>query len=361
MTTPAAHKLSAFDQGCNWLASAFRKQLSRGSITADGPEEPPPPVVLPSLVALREYHEAESQRYAARYRSAFVINFLLGLVAVAIALVPLAGLLSEHALHAWGPLLTLAEMACIIAILLLHMAGREQHKAGVLSKVLAQLRFRPNQAWRRNWVEQRLYAEQLRYGELFVGFPGEVIVPAHDATHLLNMGLDSKLLEWFLKDGARCAPQPLDQPSLACYQAYMGYEIENQRVYHGNNAARCHQIHHRLHGWANLAFWLTLLGCLLHLVWHAPLLSVLAAFLPALAATCHGIISAGEYAKVAEVSHQMALALAQLQKQFVKAGAAGTPQEQAAALRAVLMQLYELTISEARGWHLAMRDKDINR
>jgi len=359
MTDTSSLKSSAFDIACNWLAKGFRKQLSRGSTISPEPEKVAPPLSLASLERKRLYHEGESGRYSARYRSAFVINFVLGLVAVAIALVPLAGVLGEHALHEFGPALTMAEMMCIVAILLFHIAGREQHHPSKLSKLLQKLGFKPNQAWRRKWVEHRLYGEQLRYGVLFIGFPGEVIPPEHDASHLLDMGLESALRSWFESHGQACLTQPLDQASLKRYQDYLEFVIEEQRVYHGNNAARCNKIHHRLHGWANLAFWLTLAGCALHLFWHAPLLSALAAFFPAMAATCHGIINAGEYAKLADVSNKMQAALALLQKQLAKAGAAGAPAQQAAALRAVLLQLYELTISEARGWHLALRDKDI--
>lgn len=366
---------SRFDAACSWLAGAFRKQFSRGSVTTNGPTRLDPPVALPSLVLQQEYYEHESMRYGSRYRSAFLVNFLLGLTAVGIALVPLAGLLDDHALHTWGAALTVAEMACILAILMLHLVGREQphaahghhghqdhagHHGGGAGRVLRLFGIAPNQAWRKNWVENRLYTEQLRYGELFVGFPGAVIVPGHDASHLLDMGLDSALRRWFEQEGAACRAQPLDAAYMTRYRAYLAYMIENQRVYHANNGARCHQIHHRLHSLGNLAFWLTLAGCLLHLVWHAPLLSVLAAFLPATAAVCHGIISAGEYAKLADVSDQMQAALAKLQRTQATADAAPTLERQAAALHDVLQQLYDLTISEARGWHLAMRDKDIH-
>lgn len=354
-----AQKSSTFDLGCGWIADAFRRQLSRGSVIQDGPARLPPPLALPSLVALREMHERESQRYAARFRSAFLVNFLLGLSAVAIALVPLAGVLDEHLMHALAPVLTLMEMACILSILLLHLAGREQPHHVRFGFPARLLPFALNQSWRKRWVEERLYAEQLRYGELFIGFPGEVIAPGHDSSHLLDMGLDSAFRRWYQDQGRACPPQPLTAHYVAQYRAYMGHLIDDQCVYHGNTAERCHRIHHRLHAWATRAFALTIVGCMLHLFWHAPLLSVLAAFLPAFAATCHGILSAGEYAKLSDVSRQMQAALTLLRRRVDDIDERAGPAAATTVLRGVLLELYELTISEARGWHLAMRDKDI--
>jgi hypothetical protein len=352
-------KLSAFDVGCRRVAEGFRRNMSRASHQLPYPPALALPLALPSMAKLRREYEHESQRYAARFRSAFLVNFLLGLLAVAIALVPLSGLLDEHALHALGSVLTLAEMACILSILLLHLAGREQQHGGVLAPLARILPFSINQSWRKRWVEYRLYAEQLRYGELFIGFPGEVIAPGHDASHLLDMGINNAFRAWYQENGVACQAQRLDQDYVGRYAAYLSNLIEEQRVYHCNTAARCHAIHHRLHAWASGAFWLTLAGCALHLWWHAPVLSVLTALLPAFAATCHGILSAGEYAKLADVSRQMAVALAALERKVAAGMAQESLNDRAATLRTVLLQLYELTISEARGWHLAMRDKDI--
>lgn len=352
-------KLSTFDLGCGWIAESFRRKLSNGTELQAGPAKLPPPLSLPSLEALRSVHEYESQRYAARFRSAFLVNFLLGLAAVAIALVPLTGLLDEHAMHALAPALTVMEMACIFSILLLHLAGREQPHHVRFAFLAHFLPFAINQSWRSRWVEERLYAEQLRYGELFIGFPGEVVAPGHDSSHLLDMGLDSAFRRWYLREGSACPPQPLTGAYMAQYRAYLCNLMEDQCIYHGNTAKRCHQIHHRLHVWATRAFTLTIVGCVLHLVWHAPLLSVLAAFLPAFAATCHGILSAGEYAKLGDVSRQMQAALVHLRHRIDGIDEDSGLPAAAALLRGVLLELYELTISEARGWHLAMRDKDI--
>lgn len=351
--------LSIFDRSCGRLANAFRNKLSHGCVLAVGPGPVAAPIVLPTLDVLRTGHEQESQRYAARFRSAFLVNFMLGLAAVAIALIPLSGLIGEHSLHTLGPVFTLLEMACILSILALHLAGREQPHHDRFAFMTRRLPFTMNQSWRKRWVEQRLYAEQLRYGELFIGFPGQVIAPGHDSSHLLDMGLDSAFQRWFLIHGTACQAQPLTVPYMTRYRAYLCYLIDDQIVYHANAAQRCHRIHHRLHAWATAAFGLTLMSCVAHLVWHAPVLSVLAALLPAFAATCHGILSAGEYAKLADVSRQMQAALAHLRARIDAIGSDVSLPTSAKVLQQVLAELYELTISEARGWHLAMRDKDI--
>lgn len=312
------------------------------------------PLYTPSLLTPQTDYEAASTRYSNRYRAAFLINFTLGFVAVALALVPLSGLLSEHQLHGYALPLTLAEVACILIILLIHWYGRDSkldHSG--LSHLLKQVGLRNiNQGWRGRWATMRLAAEQVRYADLMLGFPGGKL----PANHLLNeVGQDSAdIARQLAQLSATCPDAPSDAAYNARYRRYFIELIAHQCSYHEANALRYHRIHHRLHRIADTCFYLTLLACLSHLVWHHPVLSVLAAGLPALAAACHGILASGEFAKLSEQSEDMSKSLAAL-KQQVDAHS----EEAGEVLRQQVTTFYDLVIREALGWHVTLRDKDV--
>jgi len=80
--------------------------------------------------------------YADRYRSAFLLAFLIAATAVGLALLPLAlGLLPHH----WAEIAFFAlEFVAIVAILALVLLGRHQH-------------------WHERWIDYRLTAELVRH------------------------------------------------------------------------------------------------------------------------------------------------------------------------------------------------------
>jgi hypothetical protein len=315
-----------------------------------GPVPPlTPPGTLanaPQLAAPEDY-EATATLYGNRYRGAFVLNFSLGFVAVLLALIPLAGLLDEHLLHEIAPLLTVAELSTIFIILLIHLYGRDPETYGVATGWL-----KINQGWRQRWGHARLAAEHVRYSDLMLGFPGRQL---HAGGMLDNAGPHYRETARTLGAlAAQCAVAPADEHYTGAYRAHFLDVIRYQSAYHRNNAQRYHHIHHRLHQIASWCFYLTLLVCLAHFGLHHPALSVLAALLPALAATCHGLLAAGEFHKLSEQSHDMGKALGNLEKEVMADSAAPL-----STLEGQVLAFFGLVVQDAIGWHVTLRDKDV--
>ncbi|CAJ0816191.1 hypothetical protein [Ralstonia flaminis] len=333
-----------------WIFRTFRDRM--GGRAHAGPDVTP--LYTPSLLAPTIDYEAESMRYSNRYRAAFLINFSLGFVAVALALTPLSGLVPEHELHAYGWALTLSEVLCISIILLIHWYGRDSERdASLPSRLLKRIGLRKiNQGWRGRWASMRLAAEQVRYADLMLGFPGSKL-PVNNLlgdTGQENLEIARHLAELSTK----CPDAPENAAYNARYRRYFTQLIASQRHYHKVNAHRYHRIHHRLHRIADACFYLTVIACVSHFWWHHPVLSVLAAGLPALAAACHGILASGEFAKLSEQSEEMSESLKALEQQI-------DPHAQDAGdrLRQQVTTFYDLVIREALGWHVTLRDKDV--
>lgn len=335
----------------------FEKAFLTFRNTLGGAAGPVPPIVplphAPQLVTPVDY-EAVAMLYSNRYRGAFILNFSLGFLAVLLALIPLSGVLSEHTLHAIALYLTLAEVACIVVIMLIHWYGRDPvaYNGTAGSRVLRRLGLTNiNQGWRQQWGHARLAAEHMRYIDLILGFPG---IQLHDEGILEQAGEAHRETAATLRAlGEQCPTAPANDAYIDTYLVHFLSVIRNQRAYHNNNAHRYHRIHHRLHQTASWSFYLTLLACGMHLFLHHPLLSALAALLPALAATCHGLLAAGEFNKLAEQWHTMAHALAKLEQEVASAGTS------LAVLEQQVRTFLGLVVQDAIGWHVTLRDKDV--
>jgi hypothetical protein len=96
--------------------------------------------------------------------------------------------------------------------------------------------------------------------------------------------------------------------------------IADQVKFHQFTAERNNKIHHRLHQWSYVAFFLTLVACLAHLLIHfvetaagssvSTWLTVAAVIFPAIGASFAGILAQGEFERVAQRSKNMRKALA---------------------------------------------------
>lgn len=328
-----------------WLAGGEIHEVDTGRSAAS---------LLPdhALHRLRAIHEAEAMRYGFRYRGAIVIGFGLGFLAVLLALLPLAGVWSDSFLDQWGFVFTSLEMLCIVLILLQHFYGRHPaNDSAFSSRILHKCGFRKiNQGWRNRWSCERLLAEQYRYAELLLAFPGGAL-PIDGK--VLDAGEEvSDFRRWYAEAAAILQPVQADhQAQLQGYSRNFQIVLDSQIAYHLVNAERCHAISHRLHGLADMCFWATLLFCAAHFKFHHPALSVLCALLPALAATCHGIMAAGEFGKIAAHSEEMHAALLRLKH---KLGGALPDRES-------VQYFYALVIDEASGWHFTLRDKDLGK
>lgn len=344
--------VTPFDRVCSFAWTLFRRVFGGKppSHHASGGQTEPL-VDLPGLKAQADFYEAESIRLGTRYRFGFLMNFTLGVVAVTLAAIPFA--LDEAFTHHVGWVFTAAEGLCILSILVIHVLGRENEHGKLGGTVLGLFGLRANQAWRRNWVESRVHAEQFRYAQLLLGFPGEPLEVDSSAGTFLDGSLTHHYSRWYANTRGAVVCRPADSAYVRRYREFVIGVIEQQIAYHETNAQRCENIHHRLHRVANLCFWLTLGICVVHFFFHAPLLSVFAVSLPAAAAACHGILGAGEFATFAQQSEDMVRALTDARHRLAAPEASALE-----ALHDQIRQLYRLVISEASGWHVALRSKD---
>jgi hypothetical protein len=340
-----------FDTVCTAVWSGFRLLFGGSSAPAAPAARPETLVKLDDLEPLRAKYNGASEFYGARYRFGFVANFSLGFLAVAFAALPLA--LDESFVHHDGWMLTLIEGICIVSILSIHMMGREG-KHGPLSRLFETLGISTNNAWRRRWVENRIHAEQFRYADLLVAFPGGPILLNENAAAFLDERLNHAYADWHASTCAKLSAAGHGSDYVERYRRVALHRVEEQIDYHRANAHRCETIHHRLHRLANACFWATLAVCIAHFFTHSGLLSMLAVSLPAAAAACHGIIGAGEFATFAQQSEEMVVALEATRAKLLALGLSDID-----GLNQVIRSFYRLVVSEASGWHVALRSKDL--
>ncbi|SDC81279.1 hypothetical protein [Paraburkholderia lycopersici] len=339
-----------------------------------------PAVALPESIDRRIKHalarrEVISERYAMRYRSGFLINFGLGVVAVAAAAAALPLVLPEEFAHAYGWACTVLEAVCILCILFVYMLGREHAGAhrtsdagrGARAHACTKRPFRAwlarhglalDQAWRRKWVTNRVLTEQLRYAGLLLALPGGPVDVQPLSGAFLDKRFTDPFIDWYRGIAGAVPKTRVSAEGVTHYCAYSLAIIDQQRIYHAINAARCERIHHRLHRIAFRCFLATIAICLAHFFWHSPWLSFFAVMLPTVAAACHGIVSAGEFATLHQQSEEMCEELTVLRDQIAGIGANGEPG--AEQLHNAIQAFYRLVTGEAAGWHVALRTKDIH-
>ncbi|MDJ0824575.1 MAG: hypothetical protein QNJ16_03630 [Rhodobacter sp.] len=238
-----------------------------------------------------------AERNAHRYRSAYVIAYLLALVAVLLAL---GGILAESV--DVKAALVAAELAVLGAIFWLIRRGREER-------------------WHEKWMEHRLLAEILRHLS-FLAYLG-ASAPARSP----------QTPDWVmrhLRDTSRTLGLPhatLDEDYRSTLlEAVRTHVVEDQINYHANNVKRLRRLEHLLHGvgFASFLVAVAALGLwfavyLLDLVGladvYGPLkatkvpLGLLAAAAPALGSACAGISFTGSYSEFKQRSQRTAARL----------------------------------------------------
>jgi len=315
----------------------------------------------PSFEADRRRFDALASFYGNRYRGSVVINYLLGAVAVLLALVP-AALRAEHG--RLDVLLHGLEFLCIVLIVVIYWRGRSPgpHDAG-------QIAVDPTRAghrrWHERWLEYRGLAERFRYAELLYpleaevvkGFGGRESPDGHE-----HRGWAQRYFEW--RFGQAKWPRGAGTDDTPRYAARLRRIMHEQKTYHEGNAAECEAITRRLHMLSGLCFAGTLVACALAIWWKdAHWLLLLAAGLPALAASVHGILATVEYIKLGESSTAAAGAIGRLMADVEARLAAGSGRgEPDSALERLVPEVrafWNLVTSEATGWQATLRDKNV--
>lgn len=288
-----------------------------------------------------------SNYYGNKYRGAFVFNYVMGAIAVLVALIPV-GFSIEHHVGDDEPnyalLLTSIEFVIILTILIIYKIGANQniHHAHKSSNSI----FRLNRRWHERWLEYRILAERFRYMEILYPIG---IDPRDD-----GVARQDDLAEWVNAYFAmRLEMQKTERTNdLASYKNKLMSVMRGQHSYHDKNAHRSECIHHRLHTIATWMFYGTLAACAFHFVLHDPILTLLAAFFPAVAAAMHGIIASGEFSKTAEVSDRMSKQIEKLILRLEK-----TSDE--SDIRPIAIEFHNIVIGEALNWKSTFMHKNV--
>ena len=257
--------------------------------------------------------------YGNRYRSAFLLNYVLSALAVVLCLLIVAFGWMGHgdAQAAWVSsvrvVLALGECACIGLITVNTYRGRWGR-------------------WHERWIDYRMLAEGLRQFRALAPLGGWSLQPPVPE-HLARYGDPrSTWMAWHLRNIIRETGLPdwrLGSAHLNAYQDYFATNlIEDQIRFHETTVRRLETARHKLHHFGDRLFLFTGVLCVGHLTavtgfWHPPdmmenWMTALLAILPAIGAALFGIRSQGEFQRVAKRSRGMQEELTRYGKEFVR-------------------------------------------
>jgi hypothetical protein len=298
------------------------------------------------LIGTRTSADAVAESYAARYRDAFIANYIMGALAVLMALV---GFVS--------PVGTIVELALIIAILIVTRRGGRGR-------------------WHERWLGYRLFAEQLRQIELLrpLGRVPDVARKPVDAEVTDGNPLWVSWLTRARTREAGMAAGVVSPKYLDAYRAELDALLHDQASYHERSAHRQHVLAHRLHAMGTGLFFVTALVCVAHLgveVWHHlhetteaaeqvssamslnGVLTLVAAVLPAFGAAFAGISTQGEFERGANRSHSMKKQLAALRARLAASPATSV------AYAGIAEETVRVMSEELLEWQATVRAKPL--
>jgi hypothetical protein len=284
---------------------------------------------------------------ADHYRSSFAWIYLLGALAVMLALIGT----TVHASHAWELIFISAEVVVICAIIGLTWYGRRRR-------------------WHERWIDYRTLAERLRlvrFNCLLGGVWQQVNVPSHLATY---GNPAATWMHWHSRAVERAAGLPniaIDREYLfACRELLLEALLAGQVKYHEDNSDRLESVDHRLHLMGAGLFLATLGACAFHLFvasahwgedWDRWLI-FFAAFLPALGAAMAAIRSQGEFHRVVERSRAMREELGKISKAVHGVTPEATRLD-SQALQQFVEQTTRLMYSEVLDWRIVFQDRPL--
>jgi hypothetical protein len=358
----ATASLKAFRVDSFWTSArerAAREWTTRQSV-ANAPMDHQVPAGVQAFVDdafLLHYAWANglSMYYGNLHRSAFLLNSLLGALAVFLALVGIAAGITGRQQTRW----ILAELFVILGILCLTHVGRRRR-------------------WHQRWIDYRTLAERLRLARCMslLGGGGPQVV---HAGHLASYGNPLRAwMHWHYRAIERAAGlvpgvQFTREYLASCREFWRESLLQDQRSYHEGTADHFMTLDRRLLRAGNALFVLTLIACLLH-VGHLRVegdprfswipraasgwLTLLCAFLPAAGAALAAIRSQAETHRVAQRSRAMQDALQKLQMDL-----ATVPVEEKALnsqrLRECADRVSDLMIRETLDWRVVFQDRPL--
>ena len=265
-----------------------------------------------------EWADSLAGHFAQSYRSGHVFNFLLGALAVLLALTTLV-------LPDAKKILAVAEFIAVLAILVNTWVGTKEQ-------------------WHRRWLDYRQLAERLRPMRslklLGLAAPDP---PGTSANPVSRRWIDFYSSAVWRAMG--CPTGRIDSERLEMLTATIAeHEIAPQVAYHRSAASQSERLDHRLEIASLSLFTAALVGCVVLLVgfgfapeWvkhNSNWFTILSAGLPAIGTAMFGIRVQGDYVGSAVRSEQTAQVLEQIQERLQRAGSnlsrAGDLVEQAA-------------------------------
>lgn len=290
--------------------------------------------------------------YSDRYRSAFILAFLLAAIAVGLALAPMGFSLAKHSLLETS--LIKLEFMVISVIIILILWGRHRR-------------------WHERWIDYRLAAELVRHLRLVVSLGGGrpfPQIPAHWATYGQP---GASWMAWYVRAVERALGLPsvvVDKNHLDECLSDLLKLVTDQIKYHKTTAERCQRIEHRLHISGIYLLIFTLIACLLHVfnvpAWISNLLTLLCGFFPALGAALAGIINQGEFLRISKRSSSMQKQLQRLLGQINdlkdQINAAGGSSDQQFSTKAVHLagDAAHLMVYEVLDWRVVFLDRPLH-
>jgi len=302
--------------------------------------------------------------YGNLYRSAFVVNYLLGALAVFFAFLHFA----FKAYHHIDWVFTACELAALGSITIIFRFGTRGH-------------------WHERWVDYRLLAEYLR--QLFflapLG-PGELSAP-HIPAHMATGDPRSTWMHWHYRAARRAIGMirvRFTADYLESIRALLTSQnsIGGQVDYHEKNAKHFESLDKRFVRLINILFILAILAalsalapekiagwvrCLLPIrAWTASpllpeaiigLLAVIATVSPAIGAALAGIRSQGEFERVKKRSQAMVRWLKHISNRLD--ASKGDAPISSATLSAIIAEAGQLMVDELMDWRIVFKDRPL--
>lgn len=357
------------DSNYHFIWKAFRNLLGDGRFTR------PSFKVIPFEDALQDDWSAEApgvagwanrclrQQYAWAdkladyygdgYRSAFVLAFALSAVAVACALGPF--LLGEH-----------TESPFIEAM----AHGSQLSEIAVILFIFASISIAVRKRWQDRWMEYRLVAELVRQQRILLPLGGGrpfARVPLHISKGYGHLA--QSWMFWHVRAISRTVGLPaiqVDRNYLTGALQYIRTIVRNQSDFHRTTAARSHRIEHRLHLAGVTSMLLTLLACLVHLLFHhgvfSRLLTFACAVLPAAGAALAGINNQGEFARISKRSAAMSARLDEIDnkiERLLTASKENGPVPPFSEVVGISNETAQLLVDEVSDWRVVFQDRPL--
>jgi len=300
-----------------------------------------------------DWIDALATHFANTYRSAFLIAYALAIVAVALAVAPIArGWLIAGA-HERESQVAILEALVILMILFLWIRGRRRH-------------------WHERWLDYRLGAELFRHLGMTSTLGSERPFPQL-AAHLAKYGQPGATWPaWYVRAFERQQGLPnarVDHPYLVARLRALEHFVDEQIEYHEDTGTRYDNIEHRLHLAGLMFLILTFaaasvhgLGGYVHWLPHSPniggWLIFAGALFPAIGASLAGINNQGEFRRIAKRSEAMVGHLKELRVNLSNMEAAGHLRWE--SVTKVTAQTSQLMVNEVLDWRVVFLDRPVN-